>query len=33
MNQFRVMNGYICVVDTTRYDFWYGFWRAVKRLK
>jgi hypothetical protein len=32
MNQFVVINGYLCIVDTSRYDFWYGFARAIKKL-
>jgi hypothetical protein len=30
MNQFVVVNGYLCIVDTSRYDFFYGFAKAIK---
>ena len=33
MNQFDVVNGYLCVVDTTRFDYFYGFRRVLRRLK
>ncbi len=32
MNQFEVVNGYLCVVDTSRYDGFYGFRRIIKEL-
>ena len=33
MNQFDVIDGYLCVVDTTRFDYFYGFRRVLRRLK
>jgi len=32
MSQFEVVNGYLCVVDTSRYDGFYGFRRIIKEL-
>lgn len=32
MNQFEVVNGYLCVVDTSRYDGFYGFRRVIKEI-
>jgi hypothetical protein len=32
LNQFAVINGYLCVVDTSRYDGFYGFNKPVKKL-
>lgn len=32
MYQFEVVNGYLCVVDTSRYDGFYGFRRIIKEL-
>lgn len=32
MNQFEVVDGYLCVVDTSRYDGFYGFRRVIKEL-
>lgn len=32
MNQFEVVSGYLCVVDTSRYDVFYGFRRIIKEL-
>ena len=32
MNQFDVVNGYLCVVDTSRYDGFYGFRRILRRV-
>ena len=29
MQQFEIIGGYICVIDTTRYDTFYGFRRIV----
>lgn len=33
MLQFEVINGMLCVVDTSRYDAFYGVYRVLKRLK
>jgi hypothetical protein len=33
MLQFDVVNGHLCVVDTSRYDAFYGFRRIIKRLR
>ena len=33
MNQFDVINGYLCVLDTTRWDYFYGFRRVIRTLK
>ena len=33
MTQFDVINGYLCVVDTTRWDYFYGFRKGIRRLK
>lgn len=33
MNQFDVINGYLCVLDTTRWDYFYGFRRVIRKLK
>ena len=33
MKQFEVIADYLCVIDTTRYDFWFGFRRPIRRLK
>ena len=32
MQQFEVINGYICVIDTTRYDAFYDFRRIVGKI-
>jgi len=32
MNQFEVVNDYLCVVDISRYDGFYGFRRIIKEL-
>ena len=32
MNQFSVINGFLCVVDTSRWDYFYGFNRILTRL-
>lgn len=32
MYQFEVVGGYLCVVDTSRYDGFYGFRRIIKEL-
>lgn len=32
MNQFTVINGYLCVMDMSRYDAFYGFNRAIRKL-
>jgi hypothetical protein len=32
MNQFSVINGYLCLVDTSRYDAFYGFSRPLVKL-
>lgn len=33
MNQFEVVFGYLCVTDMTRWDFFYGLRRVIKKLK
>ena len=33
MNQFDVINGYLCVLDATRWDYFYGFRRVIRKLK
>ena len=32
MNQFSVVNGYLCIVDTNRFTMFYGFRRVIKKL-
>jgi hypothetical protein len=32
MKQFSVVNGYLCIVDTSRYDRFYGFRRVLVKL-
>lgn len=32
MNQFSIINGYLCIVDTSRYDGFYGFNRVLAKL-
>lgn len=32
MNQFQVIDGYLTVVDTQFYDFWWGFRKPIKKL-
>lgn len=32
MNQFEVINGYLCVVDTSRWTSFYGFRRILTKL-
>lgn len=31
MSQFEVIAGDLTVIDTSRYDFWYGFRRVIRR--
>ena len=33
MRHFEVIDGLLCVVDTSRYDGFYGFRRVLRRLK
>jgi len=32
MNQFEVVNGYLTIINTERYDAFYGFRRIIKKL-
>lgn len=32
MDQFEVINGYLCVTDTSRWDYFYGFRKVLKEL-
>lgn len=32
MDQFEVINGYLCVIDTSRWDYFYGFRKVLKEL-
>lgn len=33
MRQFEVINGYLTVVDTSRWDYMWGFNRVIRKLK
>jgi hypothetical protein len=33
MNQFEVINGYLCVVDINSWDYFYGFNKIIKLLE
>lgn len=32
MNQFDVVDGWLCITDISRYDFWFGFRRLIKEV-
>ena len=33
MSQFEVVNGYLCITDISRWDYFYGFRHVIRRLK
>ena len=33
MNQFDVVDGWLCITDISRYDFWLGFRRLIKEMQ
>lgn len=32
MNQFDVIDGWLCITDISHYDFWFGFRRLIKEM-
>lgn len=32
MSQFELIDGHLTVIDTSRYDFWWGFRRVLRKL-